>query len=77
MREKSDHDIAEGFQLFDQSRQIAKRHLIGSIGQGLGWIFVGFQKDTIAARSHSCPRENGRQLAITTGGLPCPAGALH
>lgn len=32
IREKSDHDIAEGFQLFDQSRQIAKGHLIRPIG---------------------------------------------
>jgi hypothetical protein len=76
MREKSDHDIAQGFQLFDQSRQIAERHLIWPIGQGLGWIFVGFQKDTIAARSHSGSRENGCQFAIAPGGLPCPAGAL-
>jgi len=69
--------LVDAAQSAEELGKVAQGDLVGPVGEGFRRVFVGFQKDTIATRSHSGSRENGCQLAIAPGGLPYPAGALH
>ena len=64
-------------QFLEQRGKFCQGDLVGAIGEGFGGVFVGFDKNAIAACGHCRPRKNRGKNAIPGSLVSCAAGALN
>lgn len=69
--------IADVSELGEEGGKFAEGDLVGSVRQGLGWIFVGFDEEAVATSGYSRSCEDGGKMAVATRVVSSPAGSLN